>query len=254
MPLQRVHFAEEVPEVFRASLQAIRRELEVPAEFPAEVVRGRADGGREPAAARAGPDRPRVRHDRSAGLDGPRPGAAHRAQRRRVHRALRDRRRRGVRAARRPDRRRGAQARRDPLRAGQAHPAAPAGAVRGRGLAAARRGPARAAVDDPGRRVRRRHGRDLQARAGEVAREAELRRRTEGPRRRYGVGVAAAAARGRQAPGAARTRTRRRQPPDPGPGDRHLQRRLEPGVPRAAAGRGLERADLAAHRDGAPRT
>lgn len=38
MPLQRVHFAEEVPEVFRASLQAIRRELEVPAEFPAEVV------------------------------------------------------------------------------------------------------------------------------------------------------------------------------------------------------------------------
>lgn len=38
MPLQKVHFAEEVPEVFRASLQAIRRELEVPAEFPAEVV------------------------------------------------------------------------------------------------------------------------------------------------------------------------------------------------------------------------
>jgi exoribonuclease R len=38
VPLQRVHFAEEVPEVFRASLSAIRRELEVPAEFPAEVV------------------------------------------------------------------------------------------------------------------------------------------------------------------------------------------------------------------------
>ena len=38
MPLQRVHFAEEVPEVFRASLQDIRRELDVPAEFPAEVV------------------------------------------------------------------------------------------------------------------------------------------------------------------------------------------------------------------------
>jgi exoribonuclease R len=33
-----VHFAEEVPEVFRASLSAIRRELDVPAEFPAEVV------------------------------------------------------------------------------------------------------------------------------------------------------------------------------------------------------------------------
>jgi exoribonuclease R len=33
-----VHFVEAVPEVFRASLQEIRRELEVPAEFPAEVV------------------------------------------------------------------------------------------------------------------------------------------------------------------------------------------------------------------------
>jgi VacB/RNase II family 3'-5' exoribonuclease len=38
VPLQRVHFAEDVPEVFRASLHDIRRELEVPAEFPAEVV------------------------------------------------------------------------------------------------------------------------------------------------------------------------------------------------------------------------
>jgi exoribonuclease R len=38
VPLQRVHFVEAVPEVFRASLQAIRAELEVPAEFPVEVV------------------------------------------------------------------------------------------------------------------------------------------------------------------------------------------------------------------------
>lgn len=38
VPLQRVHFVEDVPEVFRDALQAIRRELEVPAEFPAEVV------------------------------------------------------------------------------------------------------------------------------------------------------------------------------------------------------------------------
>jgi hypothetical protein len=38
MPLQRVRFAEDVPEVFRASLQDIRREQEVPAEFPAEVT------------------------------------------------------------------------------------------------------------------------------------------------------------------------------------------------------------------------
>ncbi|MFF0340347.1 RNB domain-containing ribonuclease [Kribbella sp. NPDC004875] len=38
MPLQRVYFAEAVPEVFRASLQDIRREQEVPAEFPPEVT------------------------------------------------------------------------------------------------------------------------------------------------------------------------------------------------------------------------
>ncbi|GAA1583593.1 RNB domain-containing ribonuclease [Kribbella hippodromi] len=38
MPLQKVRFAEGVPEVFRASLQDIRRELEVPAAFPPEVT------------------------------------------------------------------------------------------------------------------------------------------------------------------------------------------------------------------------
>ncbi|GAA2788508.1 RNB domain-containing ribonuclease [Kribbella solani] len=38
MPLQKVRFAEDVPEVFRASLQDIRRELEVPAAFPPEVT------------------------------------------------------------------------------------------------------------------------------------------------------------------------------------------------------------------------
>ncbi|TCO52212.1 exoribonuclease R [Kribbella antiqua] len=48
MPLQRVHFAEEVPEVFRASLQAIRRELDVPAEFPAEVVAAAIKAAKNP--------------------------------------------------------------------------------------------------------------------------------------------------------------------------------------------------------------
>lgn len=38
MPLQKVHFAEEVPEEFHASLQAIRDELDVPASFPPEVL------------------------------------------------------------------------------------------------------------------------------------------------------------------------------------------------------------------------
>jgi exoribonuclease R len=43
-----VHFAEDVPEVFRASLQAIRRELEVPAEFPPEVVAAALDAAKNP--------------------------------------------------------------------------------------------------------------------------------------------------------------------------------------------------------------
>jgi VacB/RNase II family 3'-5' exoribonuclease len=47
MPLQRVRFAEEVPEVFRASLQDIRREQEVPAEFPAEVTAAAVQAARE---------------------------------------------------------------------------------------------------------------------------------------------------------------------------------------------------------------
>lgn len=38
MPLQKVHFAEAVPEEFHASLQAIRDELDVPAAFPPEVT------------------------------------------------------------------------------------------------------------------------------------------------------------------------------------------------------------------------
>jgi exoribonuclease R len=48
VPLQRVHFAEDVPEVFRASLQAIRRELDVPAEFPPEVVAAALEAAKNP--------------------------------------------------------------------------------------------------------------------------------------------------------------------------------------------------------------
>jgi exoribonuclease R len=48
VPLQRVHFAEDVPEVFRASLQDIRRELEVPAEFPDEVVAAALHAAKNP--------------------------------------------------------------------------------------------------------------------------------------------------------------------------------------------------------------
>ena len=48
MPLQRVHFADDVPEVFLASLQAIRRELEVPAEFPPDVVAAALEAAKNP--------------------------------------------------------------------------------------------------------------------------------------------------------------------------------------------------------------
>ena len=84
-----------------------------------------------------------------AGADGPRPGAAPRARRRRLRGALRDRRRRGVHHARRPGRRRGAPARPDAVRRGLPGPAAPDVDLRGRRLAAARPGPPRPALDDP---------------------------------------------------------------------------------------------------------
>jgi exoribonuclease R len=48
VPLQRVHFADDVPEVFRASLQAIRHELEVPAEFPPQVVSAALEAAKNP--------------------------------------------------------------------------------------------------------------------------------------------------------------------------------------------------------------
>lgn len=48
MPLQKVRFAEDVPEVFRASLQTIRRELDVPAEFPPEVIAAAIDAAKNP--------------------------------------------------------------------------------------------------------------------------------------------------------------------------------------------------------------
>ena len=63
----------------------------------AEVERGGRRAAAAPAAARPRPHRPAVRDHRPAGVDGPRPGAAPRARRRRLRRALRDRRRRGVR-------------------------------------------------------------------------------------------------------------------------------------------------------------
>ena len=138
-------------------IAAIQAELEVTPGLPA---RGR--GGRRAGRGRArgcptstAPTSPFVTIDPDD-VDGPRPGAAHRARRRRrLRRALRDRRRRGVRHRRRPGRPRGAPPRRDALRRRLQGAAAPEGALRGRRVAAARPGAPGAALDDPARRRRR---------------------------------------------------------------------------------------------------
>ncbi len=245
MPLQRVHFAEDVPEVFRASLQDIRRELEVPAEFPPEVVAAALAAVKSPRLPEL--DRTDIEFvtvdppdsmDLDQALHIERTGDGYT-----VYYAIAD-----VAAFVQPGdpidveaRRRGetlyAPDKRTPL-----HP--PELSEGAASLLPDQVCPA-AAVDDHGRCVRRRHRRGLRAGVGEVAGEAELRRRAEGSRRRQCIGVAATASRGRQAPRAARARPRRCQPAHPGPGGRHLQPRLGSGVPRTAAGRGLERADLA---------
>ena len=130
-----------------------RRELEVTPEFPR---RGRAAAARAAAAARGCPtstaptsrSSPSTRAasmDLDQALHLERDGDGYV-----VHYAIAD-----VAAfvdAGRPGRRGGAPARRDALRRRLQGPAAPDGALRGRRLAAARPGPAGAAVDDQGRR------------------------------------------------------------------------------------------------------
>ena len=141
----------------RAALGVRRdpRRARDPRVVPAGGARGGRRLGRRSSSARCGSHGRAVRDDRSAGLDGPRPGAAPRVpSRRRVPAPVRDRRRRRLRPARRHRRRRGASPRRDRLQPGHAVAAAPAGAVRIRRVAPAGR-------TAPGDRVghRRRCGR-----------------------------------------------------------------------------------------------
>ena len=148
----------------------------------------------------------------------------------------------------RPGRRRGAHPRADALRRRLEGPAAPQGPVRGRRVAAARPGPAGAALDDPprlGRVADRRRG---GAGAGPVDRQADLPGGAGVHRRRDGLGGAPAAQGGR-APAA---------DPRGGPRRHHLPtleqevhvdgRPVQPRVPRHAPGRELERPDVAADR------
>ena len=191
-----------------------------------------------------------VRDARPARLPRPRPGVPLRAPRGRLPRPLRDRGRGGVRRPRRPDGRRGPRARRDALRPGRERTALPARALGGRGEPAARRDAAGRRLDDGRRRDRRgdrRHGR---ARARPQPGAARLRDRPAGARRRHGRRAAPAPARGRHPPRAARGPARRGQPGDPRAGDHPAGRRLRAPVPRPAAGRAVERADLAHDRDG----
>ncbi|CAA9380293.1 MAG: 3'-to-5' exoribonuclease RNase R, partial [uncultured Nocardioides sp.] len=220
----------------------------------ARVPRCRGEGGsggsRLAAAAGARPDGPRAGHHRPRLRDGPRPGDAHRARRRRLRRPLRDRRRGGVRDARRPRRPGGPPPRRDALRRRLQGPAAPEGAERGRGLPAARPGPARPAVDDPCRRDRRGWRRHPRAGAGAVARQAVVRRGAGRPRRRHGGRGLPAPQGGGRAPPAPGGVAGRRLAPPAGAGARRGRRAVAAGVPRAAPRRGVERPDLPADRHG----
>ena len=216
-------------------------------------VPGRGGGGRgaqaaNPAAARPRPDRPPVRDDRPADVDGPRPGAAPRARRRRLRRALRDRRRRGVRVARRPGRPRGAPPRRDAVRRRLQGPAAPAGALEG--AASLLPDQVRPAllwtikVDATG------EGTDVTRRAGpgalhgQARLRAGCRARSTTARRRD----ADAAPGGRRAAAGPRGGPRRGVAAAARAGGRRLDDRWHLEFRTLLPGRGVERPDLAAHR------
>ena len=111
-------------------------------------------GGEQPRPAGVRPHRAAVPDHRPARFHRPRPGHAPGAAQRRLPRALRDRRRRRLRAAWGSHRRGGASTWRDPLQPGHPDAAAPADAVGGGGLAAARPGRARRALDPRPRRRR----------------------------------------------------------------------------------------------------
>ena len=82
-----------------AAFAELRENLDVSLRFPEPVLADAEQVG--PLATTAGRrrDRDPVRHDRPAGVDGPRPGAAPRAARERLPRPVRDRRRRSLRRA-----------------------------------------------------------------------------------------------------------------------------------------------------------
>ena len=127
-------------------------------------------------------------------------------------------------------------------------PAAPDVDLRGRRLAAARPGPPRPALDDHHGRGERAHRRRGGAGAGEEPGPARLPGRAEAHRRRHRRRVLDAAQGGRGAPAQARAGPRRRLAAAARAGGRHGRVGVGADLPRPAAGRGVERADVAAHR------
>ena len=142
-------------------------------------------------------------------------------------------------------------ARADALPARRERPAAPAGAVRRRGEPAARRGPARGALDHRDRRRRRADGDPGPPRTGPVHRAVRLRDGAGRARSRAPAPVRGRAARAGPAAARAGRPARRRRAAAAGAGDqRRPGRRLGARPPAAHRRRRLERRDLAAHRDG----
>ena len=142
------------------------------------------------------------------------------------------------------------QARDDAVRRRLAGAAAPAADLRGRRVPAARPGVPGPALDHQGRRDRRGHRRHRRAGPGAVHRQARLRRRAAGDRRRQRGRDADAAQGGRRAAAGPRGGPRRGVPAAARAGGLRRGRPVAPGVPGPAPVRAVERPDLAAHRHG----
>ncbi len=241
----------DVAQQLTARFEAVRREFEVPDQFPPAVVAEASCSrrGRHPAG--AGRDGHPVHHHRPADLDGPRPGHVDRAPWRGVPGALRHRRRAGLRPRGRCRRRRGPPPWPDGLLPRRAHPAAPVRAERGRRQPAPRPGAPGLRLGHHPRRRRRGHRGGGPPGHGAQRPALRLRAGAEGGRRRHRRGVPVAAQGGRGEARDARAPARRRDATDARAGGRGgRERRLPHLVPPAALRRGLERPDLPADRDG----
>ena len=212
--------------------------------------RGRSCGGRgAPAAARARPHRPAAGHHRPGRRQGPRPGPAPRARRRRLRAPLRDRRPGGVHHPGRPGRPRGPPPRPDACTAPTAgcRCTRPAISEDGGSLLPDQVRPAllwTIRLDHEGART------DVEVERALVRSRAQLDYpgRPAGDRRRHRRRVADAAQGGRRAPAGPRGGPRRGLAAAARAGGRHVRTGVDARVPQPAAGRAVERPDVAAHR------